>query len=71
MTTEQSKVEVSKLRDEAGALAGRVAVTSAQVADQEAVESSQRNLIDDVSIVHHTTHLTRQNVFTDATCPNS
>lgn len=49
MTTEKSKVEASKLRDDANALEGRVAVTSKQVDNQEAVENSQRMLIDDVS----------------------
>lgn len=49
MTTGKSIEEASKLRDDADALAGRVAVTSKQVDNQEAVESSQRMLIDDVS----------------------
>lgn len=49
VTAEQSKLEVTKLRDEAEALAGRVAVTSAEVAKQEAQEKSERALIDDVS----------------------
>lgn len=49
MTTGKSVEEASKLRDDADALAGRVAVTSREVANQEAVESSQRTLIDDVS----------------------
>lgn len=49
MTTGKSKGEASKLRDDAGALEGRVAVTSKQVDNQETVESSQRMLIDDVS----------------------
>lgn len=49
MTTGNSVEEASKLRDDADALAGRVAVTSREVANQEAVENSQRTLIDDVS----------------------
>lgn len=49
MTTGKSVEEASKLRDDADALAGRVAVTSREVANQEAVENSQRTLIDDVS----------------------